>query len=187
MSVLCRNSILTVWLVCRWNYHRMCVLILFSFYKNIAYVLCQLWFALLNKESGQTLFDSVYGAQSCVYGGFFLCFWRAFFVFGAWVTVDGIGMVYNLMFAGSLPIILFAIFEQDVGEQENLSFPVLYIRGQQSKDFNNVVFSRLPPCVLINAHMALLSCLFQMDCTVGLAFVYRVFCPHVHLLLWSGC
>ncbi|CAG0884439.1 unnamed protein product, partial [Darwinula stevensoni] len=40
-----------------WCYHRMCKLILYSFYKNICLYVIELWFAIQSAWSGQTLFD----------------------------------------------------------------------------------------------------------------------------------
>eukprot|EP01117_Protostelium_nocturnum_P006113 TRINITY_DN2203_c0_g1_i3.p1 TRINITY_DN2203_c0_g1~~TRINITY_DN2203_c0_g1_i3.p1 ORF type:complete len:1236 (+),score=387.58 TRINITY_DN2203_c0_g1_i3:144-3851(+) len=42
----------------RWAYKRLSKLVLYSFYKNITFCMCQFWFAWYNNFSGQTLFDS---------------------------------------------------------------------------------------------------------------------------------
>jgi len=42
----------------RWAYKRLSKLVLYSFYKNITFCMCQFWFAYFNRYSGQTLFDS---------------------------------------------------------------------------------------------------------------------------------
>ncbi|PRP77110.1 hypothetical protein PROFUN_12965 [Planoprotostelium fungivorum] len=42
----------------RWAYKRLSKLVLYSFYKNITFCMCQFWFAYYNRYSGQTLFDS---------------------------------------------------------------------------------------------------------------------------------
>ncbi|XP_054269311.1 probable phospholipid-transporting ATPase IA isoform X3 [Macrosteles quadrilineatus] len=40
-----------------WNYHRLCELILYSFYKNICLYVMELWFAIYSGWSGQILFE----------------------------------------------------------------------------------------------------------------------------------
>eukprot|EP01065_Artemidia_motanka_P045929 TRINITY_DN6843_c8_g1_i1.p1 TRINITY_DN6843_c8_g1~~TRINITY_DN6843_c8_g1_i1.p1 ORF type:complete len:1437 (+),score=399.66 TRINITY_DN6843_c8_g1_i1:114-4424(+) len=41
----------------RWNYRRMCKVIVYSFYKNILLYLTQFWFCLFNAFTGQSLYD----------------------------------------------------------------------------------------------------------------------------------
>jgi len=40
-----------------WSYRRISILILYSFYKNVALSLCQVWFGFYNGWSGQVFFD----------------------------------------------------------------------------------------------------------------------------------
>uniref|UniRef100_A0A8D8M529 Phospholipid-transporting ATPase n=1 Tax=Cacopsylla melanoneura TaxID=428564 RepID=A0A8D8M529_9HEMI len=40
-----------------WNYNRICLLILYSFYKNICLYVMELWFAIYSGWSGQVLFE----------------------------------------------------------------------------------------------------------------------------------
>lgn len=42
----------------RYNYRRLCKLVLYSFYKNIAFVLCQFWFAFDSVFSANNLYDA---------------------------------------------------------------------------------------------------------------------------------
>ena len=42
----------------RWNYKRMAFLVLYSFYKNVLFVLTQFWFTVYDKWSAQNLYDS---------------------------------------------------------------------------------------------------------------------------------
>jgi len=42
----------------RWDYRRICKLILYSFYKNMTFALTQFWFNLFAGFSGQTLYES---------------------------------------------------------------------------------------------------------------------------------
>jgi magnesium-transporting ATPase (P-type) len=42
----------------RESYHRVCVLLLYSFYKGIAFAFLALWFSIFSLFSGQTLFES---------------------------------------------------------------------------------------------------------------------------------
>eukprot|EP00002_Diphylleia_rotans_P022164 TRINITY_DN433_c0_g1_i4.p1 TRINITY_DN433_c0_g1~~TRINITY_DN433_c0_g1_i4.p1 ORF type:complete len:2064 (-),score=356.33 TRINITY_DN433_c0_g1_i4:244-6435(-) len=46
----------------KWNYHRMCKFVLYSFYKNVAFVSVLVFFTIENAFSGTTLFDSWLGA-----------------------------------------------------------------------------------------------------------------------------
>eukprot|EP01089_Gocevia_fonbrunei_P020871 TRINITY_DN787_c0_g5_i1.p1 TRINITY_DN787_c0_g5~~TRINITY_DN787_c0_g5_i1.p1 ORF type:complete len:544 (-),score=125.85 TRINITY_DN787_c0_g5_i1:52-1557(-) len=88
-----------------WSYHRMCLLLLYSFYKNIVFSLPNFWFGIFSAFSAQTLFDS-------------------------WAV-----SVYNILFTG-LPILMVAIFDQNVRAQEMYDYPELYTRGIQGKDFH---------------------------------------------------
>jgi magnesium-transporting ATPase (P-type) len=42
----------------RFSYKRITMLIKYCFYKNYVFGLCQLWFGIFNKFSGQTMFDT---------------------------------------------------------------------------------------------------------------------------------
>ncbi|KAI8925711.1 hypothetical protein BC831DRAFT_459873 [Entophlyctis helioformis] len=44
----------------RFNYLRMCNLIFFSFYKNLAFITVQWWFGFFNAWSGQTVFEEIF-------------------------------------------------------------------------------------------------------------------------------
>ncbi len=46
----------------RWDYMRVCFLILYSFYKNIAYVFTLFYYGFVNGFSGTTLYESYLGA-----------------------------------------------------------------------------------------------------------------------------
>jgi len=113
----------------RWSYMRLCELVLYSFYKNLTFVLCQFWFAILSLFAGQTLFDSVYAT------------------------------VFNLA-ATSLPIIIYACFEQDVGQEENLAYPILYMNGQRNKGYNGRLFLRYMGRAALHATLVFLIPLF---------------------------
>ena len=42
----------------RYNYRRLSKLVLYSFYKNMAFVLCQFWFAFDSMFSAENLYDA---------------------------------------------------------------------------------------------------------------------------------
>ncbi|KAL5275865.1 ATP8B2 family protein [Megaselia abdita] len=44
----------------RWSYYRMCKFLKYFFYKNIAFTLCHVWYALFCGFSAQTVFDPFY-------------------------------------------------------------------------------------------------------------------------------
>lgn len=46
----------------RWNYRRVCAVIVYSFYKGITYNLTLFYFGFFNGASGTTLFESWLGA-----------------------------------------------------------------------------------------------------------------------------
>jgi phospholipid-transporting ATPase len=93
----------------RWSYQRISILILYSFYKNMAFSLTQFWFATQSLFTGQTLFES-----------FFIALYNVFFT--------------------SLPIMMIAVFDQDVSARAVLGFPLLYKPGQEKKSFNIGLF-----------------------------------------------
>eukprot|EP00163_Fabomonas_tropica_P014186 TRINITY_DN2587_c0_g3_i1.p1 TRINITY_DN2587_c0_g3~~TRINITY_DN2587_c0_g3_i1.p1 ORF type:complete len:1153 (+),score=165.86 TRINITY_DN2587_c0_g3_i1:130-3588(+) len=93
----------------RWSYQRIAILILYSFYKNMAFSLTQFWFALFSAFTGQTLFDSLYIA------------------------------VYNVT-STFLPIMMVAIFDQDVSAGAVQEHPFLYHPGQHRESFNAKMF-----------------------------------------------
>lgn len=44
----------------RWSYFRMCKFLKYFFYKNMAFTLCHVWYALFCGFSAQTVFDPFY-------------------------------------------------------------------------------------------------------------------------------
>ncbi|KNC50339.1 P-type ATPase [Thecamonas trahens ATCC 50062] len=93
----------------RWSYRRVVKLILYSFQKNAAFNLTQLWFNIFAGMSGQTLLSDAHIS------------------------------FFNLTFTG-LPIMLFAVFDQDVNSRGSQLFPQLYTIGQKDGLFNLHVF-----------------------------------------------
>ena len=63
----------------RWDYHRIATLILYSFYKNMTFVLTLFLFGLLNGFSGTTLYESWLGTGWNVAFTLFPIFFYAFF------------------------------------------------------------------------------------------------------------
>ncbi len=45
----------------RWNYRRISILVVYSFYKNIALVITQFWFGIQSQFTGQSLYDGFVG------------------------------------------------------------------------------------------------------------------------------
>ena len=95
----------------RWNYQRIAKLILFSFYKNMAFSLTQFWFGFYNGFSGQTLYDSWYLA------------------------------IYNVT-STSVPIMVTALFDQDVDRAMSMRYPPLYLKGIRNGSFNGPLLFR---------------------------------------------
>jgi phospholipid-transporting ATPase len=93
----------------RWSYQRVAVLILYSFYKNMAFSLTQFWFATQSLFTGQTMFESAFIA------------------------------IYNVTFT-SMPIMMIAVFDQDVSARAVHAFPFLYAPGQEKRSFNTSLF-----------------------------------------------
>ncbi|KAJ3278349.1 hypothetical protein HK104_002419 [Borealophlyctis nickersoniae] len=93
-----------------WAYARMSKLILYSFYKNITLYLIQMWFAVNNGFSAQTLFET-------------------------WSSVSS----YNVAWAVFQPIVL-GIFDQYVSARMLDRYPQLYHLGQKSQFYNHKVF-----------------------------------------------
>ncbi|KAI9099801.1 hypothetical protein DFS34DRAFT_507698 [Phlyctochytrium arcticum] len=93
-----------------WAYARMSKLILYSFYKNITLYLIQLWFAIDNGFSGQTLFET-------------------------WSSVSS----YNVLWAVAQPIAI-GIFDQYVSARMLDRYPQMYTLGQRAVFYNNKVF-----------------------------------------------
>ncbi|KNC95912.1 phospholipid-translocating P-type ATPase, flippase [Spizellomyces punctatus DAOM BR117] len=93
-----------------WAYARMSKLILYSYYKNITLYLIQLWFAIDNGFSGQTLFET-------------------------WSSVSS----YNVLWAVAQPIAI-GIFDQYVSARMLDRYPQMYNLGQRSIFYNHKVF-----------------------------------------------
>ncbi|KAJ3178984.1 hypothetical protein HDU87_003253 [Geranomyces variabilis] len=93
-----------------WAYFRMSKLILYSFYKNITLYLIQLWFALDNGFSGQTLFET-------------------------WSSLSS----YNVAWAVAQPIAL-GIFDQHLSARMLDRYPQMYRLGQRASFYNHKVF-----------------------------------------------
>ncbi|KAJ3004607.1 hypothetical protein HKX48_001136 [Thoreauomyces humboldtii] len=93
-----------------WAYARMSKLILYSYYKNITLYLIQLWFALDNGFSGQTLFET-------------------------WSSLSS----YNVLWAVGQPIAL-GIFDQYLSARMLDRYPAIYNLGQRSVFYNHRVF-----------------------------------------------
>ncbi|RKO83727.1 hypothetical protein BDK51DRAFT_13088, partial [Blyttiomyces helicus] len=93
-----------------WAYARLSKLILYSYYKNITLYLIQLWFAIGNGFSAQTLFET-------------------------WVSISS----YNVAWAVFQPIAI-GIFDQYVSARMLDRYPQMYRLGQRSVFYNHSVF-----------------------------------------------
>jgi phospholipid-transporting ATPase len=118
----------------RWNYNRMCVLVCYMFYKNIASVLTQYWYQIYVGFSGQKF---ILEAASQVY--------NIVRVLGLHAPGTTSGMGFDESFVAQiftgLPVLLLGVFDQDVSAKTALSFPFLYQDGLHGKHLNRRVFS----------------------------------------------
>jgi magnesium-transporting ATPase (P-type) len=96
----------------RWSYTRVRNLILFSFYKNLLFVLPSFWFSCFHGFSGTSLYDSSYIA------------------------------LYNVTMT-SLPIMFYAVFDQDVTRPFLYAYPLLYSLRQQTQRFDRKDFIQM--------------------------------------------
>jgi magnesium-transporting ATPase (P-type) len=92
----------------RWSYQRLSRLILYSFYKNMAFSMTQFWYAFYSAFSGQTLYDS-------------------------WLLA-----VFNVT-SSAVPIMVFALFDQDIDRATALAHPRLYASGPREEAFNRTL------------------------------------------------
>ena len=93
-----------------WAYSRISKVIVYSFYKNITLYLIQLWFALHNGFSGQTLFET-------------------------WSSVSS----YNVLWT-FLPPFAIGVFDQFLSARVLDRYPPLYRLGQTDTFYNNRIF-----------------------------------------------
>lgn len=114
----------------RWSYYRMAKFLRYFFYKNFAFTMTHIWYALYCGYSAQVLSPNcrprcphIYGA-SCMlqtaYDAYFITF-------------------YNLMYT-AFPIIAVAVFDQDVDSANCLAYPKLYTPGHRDLLFNKTKF-----------------------------------------------
>ncbi|KAH6565483.1 hypothetical protein BASA62_007225 [Batrachochytrium salamandrivorans] len=93
-----------------WAYSRVSKVIVFSFYKNITLYMIQLWFALMNGFSGQTLFET-------------------------WSSVSTYNVVWTL-----LPPIAIGVFDQFVSARVLDRYPQMYQLGQRNAFYSHTIF-----------------------------------------------
>lgn len=93
-----------------WAYARICRLILYSFYKNITLYLIQLWFAIDNGFSAQTLFET-------------------------WSAVSSYNVLWSV-----LPPVVIGLFDQYVSARMLVRYPKLYKIGQKGYFYNHGTF-----------------------------------------------
>lgn len=94
----------------RWNYRRIAHLIVFTFYKNIAYCVALFWYIFALSGYSGTMLYSAFIQQG-----------------------------YNLFFT-AVPIVIYAVTDQDVTAAQALAHPQLYATGPANVYFNYVVF-----------------------------------------------
>nr|KAJ3420256.1 hypothetical protein HK105_005907 [Polyrhizophydium stewartii] len=93
-----------------WAYSRVSKVIVFSFYKNITLYMIQLWFAIFNGFSGQTLFET-------------------------WASVSTYNVLWTL-----LPPIAIGVFDQFVSARVLDRYPQMYQLGQRGVFYNHRIF-----------------------------------------------
>ncbi|CAI5739582.1 unnamed protein product [Hyaloperonospora brassicae] len=95
----------------RWNYNRVAALVVYTFYKNIAYNVSMFW---------HTLWPTAYSG-TMIYSAF-------------------IQQGYNLLFT-ALPIVIFSVYDKDLPKKTVLKFPALYhAEARRTSFFTHVMF-----------------------------------------------
>ena len=94
----------------RWNYYRIAHLIVFTFYKNVAYCTALLWYILAPSGYSGTMIYSPFIQQG-----------------------------YNLFFT-AVPIVIYAVTDQDVSREMAIKHPQLYHTGPSDRFFNYTIF-----------------------------------------------
>ncbi|CAI5724951.1 unnamed protein product [Peronospora destructor] len=95
----------------RWNYNRISALVVYTFYKNIAYNMSMFWYALWPTEFSGTMLYSAFIQQG-----------------------------YNLLFT-ALPIVVFSVYDRDLPKKTVLEFPTLYhAEVRKTSFFSYVMF-----------------------------------------------
>jgi len=95
----------------RWNYNRIAALVVYTFYKNIAYNVSMFWYTLWPTGYSGTMIYSALVQQG-----------------------------YNLFFT-SLPIIIFSAYDKDLPKKMVLGFPTLYhAEVRKSSYFSHIMF-----------------------------------------------
>lgn len=118
----------------RESYHRASVLLLYAFYKGVAFACLSLWFSIFSLFSGQTLFESWhFGMFHVFFLPFFLLFASntMFFVVGFGLEelcCFGVFSSFKKQFS-SLPIIIFSVTDFEVcSKAAGLAHPQLHRR-----------------------------------------------------------
>lgn len=94
----------------RWNYYRIAHLIVYTFYKNVAYCTAMFWYIFRLSGFSGTMIYSAFIQQG-----------------------------YNLFFT-AVPIVVYAVTDQDVSAEMALKHPQLYHTGPADRFFNYTVF-----------------------------------------------
>ncbi|KAE9309144.1 Phospholipid-transporting ATPase 3 [Phytophthora fragariae] len=95
----------------RWNYNRVAALVVYTFYKNIAYNVSMFWYTLWPTGYSGTMIYSALIQQG-----------------------------YNLFFT-SLPIVVFSAYDKDLPKKTVLEFPTLYhAEARKTSFFTHIMF-----------------------------------------------
>ncbi|RHY34313.1 hypothetical protein DYB32_001300 [Aphanomyces invadans] len=106
----------------RWNYRRVSIVILFSFYKNMALIMTLFAYSFLNGHSGQTLYES-----------YLMVGWNALYTFFP-ILVLGTCRQHRAYFV--LGSVVVGIKDEDISAEAVMRFPFIYRTNQLDKELN---------------------------------------------------
>ena len=119
----------------RYNYKRISKLVVYSFYKNMAFIFSQVWFTIVNLFSAANMYTAMHLS------------------------------VYNVFFT-FLPIMSFAILEQDVPRRMVEQLPELYETGLHDHEFSSLAMWRWLLSGMYTATVIYFGTLFAFDDSV---------------------
>ncbi len=112
----------------RWNYRRVSIVILFSFYKNMALVMTLFLYSFFNQFSGQTLYES-----------YLMVGWNVLYTFfpilvlgtHTWQGYQTIHITIYISIYLYMVVVVVGILDQDISAETILKYPRLYCRNNQ--------------------------------------------------------
>lgn len=136
----------------RWDYKRIAKMVLYSFYKNMTFVMTLFWFTIFSGFSGTVralclrlfylfrlscfllpLYSPIFSTAAAAAAAK-LCVFAFQTLFDSWYI-----SFYNVLFTG-VPIIALSIFDKDVEDRSALRYPKLYLDGQRSTEVQSSSF-----------------------------------------------